>query len=80
MICCENNRQFILLDHGLEKGGQGDPQDSPHVSLILKDFPSSNEFPQWDSGQGVWGGEQSKNKTSLYSPSVPQGKLNQIYI
>lgn len=45
-----------------------------HVSLILKDLPSRNEFPQWNLGEG-W-----QNKISLHSPSMPQGKLNQIYI
>lgn len=57
MICCENNRQFILLGHGLGEGGQGLLRTAHHVSLILKDFPPRNEFPQWDwVGRGGGGG------------------------
>lgn len=56
---------------------KADPCLTPQ-SLVLKDFPSSNEFPHWD-----WGlvGEEGKIKpVSIYLLALRGKEISYIYI
>ena len=76
MICCENNGQLILLGHGLGDWGQGNLKTAHHVSLILKDFPSSNAFSQRE-----WGvvGKRKVEPGSIHPPATGGNQIKYIF-
>lgn len=47
-----------------------------HVSLILKEFPSSNEFPQWN-----WGavGRSKVEPASIHPLALPGNQIQYIF-